>query len=231
MDRGLLERYLEQGLSLPQIGRLVNRDPSTVGYWVQKYGLIANGRDKYAPRGGLTRQQLEPLVEQRLTLRQIAEQLNVSISTVRRWLKRHGLPTDSAYRRRQREVAEARLTGVRSVTMNCRHHGRTEFVILRNDSARCRKCRADAVARRRRKVKEILVEEHGGACRLCGYDRHVAALEFHHLNPKEKSFGLARRGITRAIEKVRAEAAKCILLCANCHALVEVGAITLPARR
>ena len=38
MDRDLLERYLEEGLSLPQIGALVGRDPSTVGYWVRSTG-------------------------------------------------------------------------------------------------------------------------------------------------------------------------------------------------
>ena len=53
MDRDRLKRYLEQGLSLPQIGALENRDPSTVGYWVRKHGLEANGRGKYAPRGAL----------------------------------------------------------------------------------------------------------------------------------------------------------------------------------
>ena len=53
MDRDQLKAWLEEGHSLPQIGRLADRDPSTVGYWVSKYGLVANGRDKYAPRGGL----------------------------------------------------------------------------------------------------------------------------------------------------------------------------------
>jgi DNA-binding transcriptional ArsR family regulator len=228
MDRALLEHYLEQGLSLPQIGALVNRDPSTVGYWVQKHGLVANGRDKYAPRGGLTREQLEPLVERRLSIRQIAEALGVSASTVRHWLKKHGLPTDGAYRRRKRRLEEFGLCGAREATLDCRLHGWTEFVILRNGSARCKKCRAEAVARRRRKVKQILVDENGGECQLCGYDRCVAALEFHHLDPEKKSFGLARRGITRSIDKVREEAAKCVLLCANCHAEVEAGEISLP---
>jgi 5-methylcytosine-specific restriction endonuclease McrA len=93
---------------------------------------------------------------------------------------------------------------------------------------RCRMCRAEAVARRRRKVKRILVDEAGGRCRICGYDRCIAALEFHHIHPREKSFGLAQRGITRAIEKVREEAAKCVLLCANCHVEVETGAAELP---
>jgi hypothetical protein len=58
MDRDQLKAWLGAGLSLPQIGALTNRDPSTVGYWVEKYGLVANGQAKYAPRGGLTREQL-----------------------------------------------------------------------------------------------------------------------------------------------------------------------------
>ena len=36
-----------------------------------------------------------------------------------------------------------------------------------------------------------LVDDAGGACRLCGYDRCVAALQFHHLDPETKRFALA----------------------------------------
>jgi hypothetical protein len=82
--------------------------------------------------------------------------------------------------------------------------------------------------RRRRKVKRILVDEAGGACMLCGYDRCVAALEFHHLDRDQKAFGLARRGITRSIDQVRKEAQKCLLVCSNCHAEIEAGATTIP---
>ena len=55
MDRDRLEHWLAEGLSLTEIGSLTNRDPSTVGYWVKKHGLEANGKAKYAPRGRLTR--------------------------------------------------------------------------------------------------------------------------------------------------------------------------------
>lgn len=63
-----MKGYLEQGLSLIQIGALENRDPSTVGYWVRKYGLEANGRDRYAPRGGIERELLEALIRRELTI-------------------------------------------------------------------------------------------------------------------------------------------------------------------
>ena len=75
----------------------------------------------------------------------------------------------------------------------------------------------------RRRTKRKLVEEAGGRCALCGYSRCMAALQFHHLDPSQKEFSLSVRGITRSIEKLRAEAAKCVLLCSNCHAEVEVG--------
>jgi 5-methylcytosine-specific restriction endonuclease McrA len=76
-------------------------------------------------------------------------------------------------------------------------------------------------------VKEVLVQEAGGCCVLCGYDRYNGALEFHHVNPAEKSFQLGLSGLTRSIEAMRAEASKCLLLCSNCHAEVEGGVTAL----
>jgi hypothetical protein len=88
----------------------------------------------------------------------------------------------------------------------------------------------EAVSKRRRALKLALVKEAGGCCAICGYAGHVAALEFHHIDPSTKAFGLSVRGITRSLDKLRAEAAKCILLCANCHAEVEAGFTSLPPR-
>lgn len=221
MDRELLERYLNQGLSLTQIGVLANRHPSTVGYWIQKHGLTANGRAKYAPRGGLTRKELEPLIEHGATLQEIADHLGRRVSTVRRWIDRLGLASPQAVRRRKRALAIANRERV--VTSHCDRHGATVFVVDKRGRLRCRKCRMEAVAEWRRRTKAKLVLEAGGKCQLCGYDRCLAALEFHHIEPGTKSFGLSVRGVTRSIEKLRAEAAKCALLCSNCHAEVEVG--------
>lgn len=104
----------------------------------------------------------------------------------------------------------------------------TQFGRRAQGGYRCTRCRAEAVARRRRKVKRLLVEEAGGSCRVCGYDRCVAALHFHHLDRAEKSFSLSHRGVARSLAKARSEASKCLLLCSNCHAEVEAGLVTLP---
>jgi hypothetical protein len=79
-------------------------------------------------------------------------------------------------------------------------------------------------------VKLQLIEEAGGRCVLCGYDRCAGALQFHHVDPAEKAFGISGQGVPRALDRARAEATKCVLLCANCHAEVERGFADLPVR-
>jgi transposase-like protein len=219
VNRDWLKAQLEAGKSLEQIGREVGKDHSTVGYWVKKHGLVANGRALYAPRGGVTRTRLQELVNSGLTIAGIARELELSESTVSYWLRRYGLTTARA-RRTLTFSADGAVYG------DCRRHGWAEFVLRKTDGYyRCARCRSEHVMRRRRRVKAILVEEAGGACRRCGYDRYVGALEFHHLDPRTKSFSLSHRGVTRSIAAARAEARKCILLCANCHAEIEGGIV------
>jgi len=69
----------------------------------------------------------------------------------------------------------------------------------------------------RREVKKRAVEYKGGSCEICGYDKCLAALTFHHRNPIEKDFGIS--DIMNIIDwkKVRRELDKCHLLCSNCH--------------
>lgn len=69
--------------------------------------------------------------------------------------------------------------------------------------------------RRRRQRKRDLVAAFGGACVECGYAHAIAALEFHHRDASTKHFSIAKFNGSNV--KLRAEAAKCDLLCANCH--------------
>lgn len=227
MDRESLARLLGMGLSLEQIGKRFGRDASTVGYWVRKHGLRAAHADKHAARGGIAREELVVLIEAGLSHAQIAARLCVSPSTVKYWLTRYELRSMQAVRREQGRRAKA--AGRATATMHCWRHGETEFWLEGRGTYRCLACRRERVAERRRKVKETLVSEAGGSCRICGYSRSLAALHFHHLDPGEKRFGMGREGVTRSIAEMRAEARKCILLCANCHAEVEAGIVRIEA--
>ena len=110
----------------------------------------------------------------------------------------------------------------------CPRHGRTEYVLepYRN-RYRCRKCRNFQVTKNRQNRKLKLVEHFGGKCKVCGYDKCPQALQFHHLNPGEKEFGISKSGLCRSYERMLAEAKKCLLVCCRCHAEIENGIITL----
>jgi transposase len=225
VDKDWIEAQLAAGLSIESIARKVGKHPSTVAYHVKKHGLESTHAAKHAGRGGIPRETLEPLVLDGWSLRAIAEHLDVSYATVQHWVRRFGLTTIRAAR--LRATAGARIAGDETIELICRHHGHTTFIRKSDGGYRCRRCRSDAVVKRRRHVKAVLIEEAGGSCALCGYDRCPAALQFHHVEPSEKEFSIAHRGVTRSLATARAETLKCVLLCANCHAEVEVGAATL----
>lgn len=76
----------------------------------------------------------------------------------------------------------------------------------------------------RNTIKQRLVEYKGGKCQICGYNRCINALEFHHLNPKEKDFTIS--GGTKSFDSLKPEVDKCILVCSNCHREIHAGLIS-----
>jgi hypothetical protein len=66
--------------------------------------------------------------------------------------------------------------------------------------------------------KKLLVEAFGGKCIICGYNKSLRALHFHHKNDKDK-----RDNISNIIRHYRnydfivRELNNCIMVCGNCH--------------
>ncbi len=218
-----MEQRLAAGMSLETIGAEAGCHLSTVANWARRYGLQAANHELYAPKGGIGREVLAAVVAEGLSVREIAERLGRSSSTVGHWMRRYGLKT-------RRAELWALPTGARppEITRECATHGLTGYRRTgTHGHYRCLRCRAARVAQRRRDVKAILVREAGGKCQRCGYDRWLGALQFHHLDPVQKEFNLALRGVARSLDRARAEAQKCALLCANCHAEVEAGLVAV----
>lgn len=101
----------------------------------------------------------------------------------------------------------------------CKHCG-LEIIGRRPNAKFCtRKCTTKFhVSEARRKRKRKLVDYFGGKCIRCGYSKSIWALQFHHRDPTTKEYALGADGCTRSWERDLAEANKCDLICANCHA-------------
>jgi len=82
----------------------------------------------------------------------------------------------------------------------------------------CYTCRSRI---RRYRTKATAVKYLGGKCQRCGWDKDIAALEFHHPNAdKEIKIGDATN---RSWEVIVSELNKCELLCSNCHRIEHRG--------
>ena len=88
---------------------------------------------------------------------------------------------------------------------------------------RCGSCLVNA---NRVNRKEFLVKHLGGKCVLCGYDKCVKALHFHHIEPSSKKFTVSGNHCRNMVDLLK-EVEKCCLLCANCHTEVEAGFTSL----
>ncbi len=69
-------------------------------------------------------------------------------------------------------------------------------------------------------LKEQAVAHLGGKCQICDYGKSLAALEFHHRDPKQKDFEISSKESWAAILP---ELQKVVLLCSNCHREVHAG--------
>ena len=96
----------------------------------------------------------------------------------------------------------------------------------------CKNCRLPArtnseqVARCRKKRKLRAIEIKGGKCIVCGYNKCLRNMEFHHLNPDEKEISLSSKNMaSKNWDAVLEEVKKCVLVCSNCHGEIEDGMI------
>ena len=153
---------------------------------------------------------LEELIHEGLSANKIAKKQGVSLATVRYWLKKHGLKT-----------------GYQSIRERTFYHMSPEERIQHDKQRRkayyeANKKKMNTNSARRQyerglaRKKEVMSLLNLTGCALCGYNKCLSALEFHHVYGKE--FHLDKRTLSnRTLDVVMKEAKKCILLCSNCH--------------
>ena len=108
---------------------------------------------------------------------------------------------------------------IQSEIRECPIHGETEFHFYeksgRKGQWKCLKCESELAILKKQKYKLKMIEYKGNKCEKCGYNKNIAALEFHHLDPNTKKFTLS--DTHHNWEETKEELDKCILVCSNCH--------------
>jgi len=75
----------------------------------------------------------------------------------------------------------------------------------------------------RKKQRDDIKISFGGKCVMCGYDKCLSALDFHHPDPSKKDDNVGRLLSEKGKLVAYKEAKKCKLVCRNCHAELHYG--------
>ena len=95
------------------------------------------------------------------------------------------------------------------------HTIRKYIIVEKMTEREAKKNRSLSVINWRKRKKIELVEYKGGSCEICGYNKCIQSLSFHHIDKKTKEFTIS--GKSWSFERLKKEVDKCILICHNCH--------------
>ena len=157
----------------------------------------------------------------------ISKKTNKSQTTVRYWLKKHKLKTKIPFYR-----GGNRKTYPIGSKLKCscckKNKDIKNFYPKRTSNAyhtNCKECLKKKILATQKNLKILCVKYKGGKCCNCGYKKYLGALEFHHINPKEKDFVISQSRKKDLTPTIKKELDKCLLVCSNCHREIHAGLI------
>lgn len=159
----------------------------------------------------MDKNELKLAISQRLSQEELGKKFGIKQSTISYWMKKHGLNSKNTWFVRNKTV---------KFCPRCQQEKPIDDFYKRKNgkgiAPYCKTCSRDSSVERSSALKKQCVDYLGGKCVVCGYDKNLAALEFHHKNPKEKDFAITRKALC-SFESIRLELDKCELLCCRCH--------------
>lgn len=149
---------------------------------------------------------------------QIATLINKSQTTVRFWLKKYNIKTNRSSLKTRLQLnitpsvfccSKCKIT--KDISNFYQRKNKLSFYPY------CKSCATTITAIRSQQFKIKCLDYKGGCCSRCGYNKYVGALEFHHLDPTKKDFGICQISLRQFNDTIKKELDKCIILCSNCH--------------
>jgi len=116
---------------------------------------------------------------------------------------------------KRKGVLKGNLNTNEGVDCTCNNCGR-KYKYSRNKGHTLSICNSCSVVKSRGNLKKKALEYKGGKCEICGYNKCITALDFHHTDPTEKDFTISTN-TNKAWDKIKKELDKCVLVCSNCH--------------
>ena len=163
----------------------------------------------------MNKQELFEMLSNGMSMNDISKKTGKCSTTVRYWCKKYGLKSN--------------YTSISNVKKShkCGHCGETDPSKFYGHKKRvCGKCHNKYTTEFGIKKREFIIEQMGGSCVSCGFNKYRSSLQVHHLDPSTKDKAFAHmRGWNK--QRILDEIQGCVLLCACCHAAVHSGELEL----
>lgn len=217
MNTSEYQILIDRGLTTVQMGKEINLSKSQVKRQLQKLGLHTQHWNPHTP---INKEQLEEKVNRGLSSYAIAKEFNRSQTAIRYWLEKYNLKTNCIRMNSVTITPEGKFKVCKQCGQNLELTSSNFYIQLNGKfHAWCKKCNNTITLNRQRKLKLDAIAYKGGKCELCGYNKYVGAMDFHHIDPNKKYFTISNYH-TYSWERIQNELDKCIILCRNCHAEV-----------
>jgi len=172
----------------------------------------------------MNKELLEEYILANKTLNEIASIHNVGKSTIRYWFKKYNLKSTNKPGPKTTNTSSCCKVCNKTTENNkmyCSSNCKTRQYYINNPNSTTL---AKKFSDKNRVIafKLAALKHCGESCKLCGYNKNISALSFHHVDPNGKDFGLGGTRLKKdelTIEQ-KFELDKCITLCNNCHSTV-----------
>ena len=214
---------IDEGYTTKQIANELKMCWSTVKGHLRKLQMKTIHKiEPYA----ITKEQLKQLIEKNYSTYDIAKELKCSQCVIKNRLKLFELKSHSIWStlriQTKKEIEEGYKT--------CPQCHRKKSLIAENFYLKnngkfhywCKECNDRITYQKQFNRKKQCVEYLGKKCFICGYDKYLGALDFHHIDPTQKKFNISKLK-TYSWNVLKIELNKCICVCRNCHAEIHFG--------
>lgn len=167
----------------------------------------------------MQRTELEELINENLSSRQIAKIVNKSQSTVKYWLQKYNLKTKYRKYNKQNFDCICKICGEKKE--------KEDFYKGRHY---CKFCDNKRVWQKQKATKKKIIEHMGGGCKCCNYNKCSRSLDLHHLDSSKKDANFNSINGWKW-DRIKKELDRCILVCRNCHGEIHEERLLQETRR
>ena len=161
----------------------------------------------------MNKEQIQIHLNTNKSLKVIAEELEVSQTNLRYWIKKYELIRTNPFKLNSTNCNHC---GAESSKSFCSSKCKSLFYYYKNKEVVDEKSKIYS-KNKRENFKLLAISYGGNKCKHCNYNKNYSALSFHHTDPTQKDFPLAGIRSNVLKEEHKIELDKCILVCHNCH--------------